>query len=116
MLFGSFRRMSAALLSLALVFGPAAYSVHASGMDAKMIMTMSSDMHSTGACDDCDGNQAGVPAGACSMCCSGVTAVSPSVAEFARLPIEAHGHAFARVMTGLDGPPDPYPPRSTVLS
>jgi hypothetical protein len=122
MLLGLTRRICATLLSFALLLGPAAYSVHASGMNAKMITAMSSDMHSSGACDDCDGNKAGAPASACSviscsgMSCSGMIAVLPGAAQFARLAVEAHGHAFASVMRGLDAPPDPYPPKATVLS
>ena len=116
MLLGLTRRICAMLLSFALLLGPTAYSVHASGLNARMTTAMSGDMHSSGLCDDCDGNKAGVPAGACSVICSGMIAVLPGAAQFARLPVEAHGHVFARVMTGLDAPPDPYPPKATVLS
>ena len=116
MLLGLTRRIFAALVSVALMLGPAGYSAQAASMSAKAVMAMSSDMHSPAKCDDCGGNKAGVPAGACALNCSGIVAVSPGAAAFVSVPDETHGAVFAPIMIGLDTPPDPYPPRSTVLS
>ena len=116
MRFALVRRISAVVLALALAMGPAMYSVHSSAMTAKMAVAASSDVHSPGTCDDCGGNKAGVPVGACSMYCSGMIAVSPGVPIFDTLLVETPGHVAARGMTGLATPPDPYPPRPSILS
>lgn len=110
------RRISAALLSLTLVMGPAMYAIHAPALSTKMAVAASSDMHLPGKCDDCGGNKAGMPIGTCSMACNGMIAVSPDVPVLDALLVETHGHVAARGMTGLVAPPDPYPPRPTVLS
>ena len=113
MLFALVRRIPAVVLTLALVLGPATYSVHASVMGAKMAVAASSDMHSPGKCDDCGGD---VPVGACSVHCGGMTAVSPGITVFEGTPVETHGYFTTRGMAGYDAPPDPYPPRPAVLS
>src|SRR6266508_3538152 len=101
MLFDMVRRICAALLTLALAFGPAVSSAHASSMGAKMTVAALSDMHSWGKCDDCGGSKGGMPVGACSMNCSGVTAVSSGSAVFQWLPVQPHGQVVTPRMTGL---------------
>ena len=114
--FDMVRRLSAVLVTLALAFGPGAGSVHASSMGAKMAMAASSATHSPSKCDDC-GAKGGMSGGACSVNCSGLTALfSADNAVFDRLPVETRGPYDTRHRTGHADPPDPYPPRPTILS
>ena len=112
------RRISAALLTLALVFGPAAMGVHASSMGAKIAVAASNDTHSPGKCDDCGAAKAGISAGVCSVVtCSGISAIpSSEQAVFDWLPAETFGPYDPRHRAGHADPPDPYPPRLTILS
>lgn len=114
MSFNAVRRLFAILLSLTL--GPAVNDVHASSMGTKMAMICLSGAHAQGNCYDCPASKSGLPLGACSACCIGVPAVSPEVAAIDSLPTEAQGYLTPSLLADHHIPPDPYPPRSTVLS
>lgn len=116
MLFDLVRRLSATLLILSLAVGPAVNSVHASSMGAKMAVTAASDTQSPGKCDGCAGGKNGVAPVLCSVYCAGVTAAPLDVARIDFLPVEIFGRLATRQLAGLQVPPDPYPPRPTVLS
>lgn len=110
------RRIAAALVTLALVFGPGVNSVYASSMGAKMAVAASSDPHSPSNCGDCGAVKANLSG--CSVAyCSGVIAF-PSVGTvvFDGLPADRLGSYDTRRMTGRVNPPDPYPPKPTILS
>lgn len=110
------RRFAAILLTLALALGPGMSGAFASPDHGKAVIMMSSDMHSSGKCNDCDGSKAGMPVATCSISCSGITAVSPGTVAAGRLPKTVNGFTAASDMTGRNIPPDPYPPRPTILS
>lgn len=119
MVIDTVRRISAVILALALVFGPAGGGAYASlgGLKAA-VMTASSDSHSPGKCNDCGAGKGGISAGLCSSAafCSGfaIPPVSHLVPERLlagrALAYEAHH------LTGRAQAPDPYPPRVTILS
>ena len=115
MSFNVVRRLLAILLTLSLTLGPAVNGVHASSMGAKMAVMSLSDAHAQGNCNDCPGSKSGLSLGACSVCCTGVPAVSPNVAAIDFLPAETQGYLTPGLLADHHIPPDPYPPRSTVL-
>src|SRR5260370_18832184 len=80
MSFNVVRRLFAILLTLSLTLGPAGSGVHASSMGATMAVVSLSDAHGQGDCNDCPGSKSGVPPRPCSVCCTGVCAVSPVLA------------------------------------
>lgn len=111
------RRTIVALLALALLLGPGAgaYS-HAAG-GGKSTMAMSGDMQSSGKCNDCDGGKAGLPVAACNMSCVGIVGLSESPAVLAiPTPAVFVGSRTTFVLTGQDVSPNPYPPRTDILS
>jgi hypothetical protein len=117
MLFDMVRRISAILLTLSLAFGPGALSVHASSMGAKMAAVASSATHSPSKCDDCGAAKAGMSGGTCAVNCSGLTAFfSADEALFDWLPVNTRKPYGARHGNGHTAPPEPYPPRPTILS
>lgn len=111
------RRIAAILLSLALALGPGMSGAFASPENGKAAVMMSSDMHSFGKCNDCDGGKAAMPVATCSISCSGIMAFPPgTMTVVPLLETAAVGFVTAPNMTGRNIPPDPYPPRSTILS
>jgi hypothetical protein len=110
------RRIAAILLTLALALGPGMGGVLASPAGGKAVVTMSSDMHSSGKCDDCGGSKAGMPVATCSISCIGIMGLSKSPAVASRALPAVHGFVTTSNMTGRNVPPDPYPPRPTSLS
>jgi hypothetical protein len=86
------------------------------GVNAAVI-TVSGDGHAPGKCDDCGANGA-VPTGLCSpgAFCSGFAV--PAVSLFVPEPLPAYqAPAYEpHHLTGRADAPDPYPPRSTILS
>ena len=113
MSFDVVRPLLAVVLTLSLTLGPAVNGVQASSMGAKMAMISLSD---GGNCNDCPESKSGLPLGACSVCCTGVAAVSADVAAIDFLPGETQGYLTSSPLTDRHIPPDPHPPRSTVLS
>jgi len=110
------RPLLAVLLTLSLTLGPAVNGVHASSMGAKMAMISLSDADAQGNCNDCPESKSGLPLGSCSVCCTGVAAVSADVAAIDFLPGETQRYLPSNLLPDRHVPPDPYPPRSTVLS
>jgi len=113
------RRIAAVLLTLVFVFGPVANGVYAFSMGAKMTVTASSDAHSPSKCDDCGAAKGRMPAGTCSAAsyCSGPTTFpSANNAVFGPLPGNMLAPYDARHLTGSADAPDPYPPRTIILS
>ena len=113
---GKMRRISAVLLTLALAVGLVTHSVANLDVGLKPAMAAaSSDMPMSGKCDGCGDEQKGMDA-ACVAYCSGVL-VSPVVAAVMDvLTADILGPSVVRALTGRTPPPDPYPPRPTILS
>lgn len=111
------RRIAAILLTVALALGPGMSGVFAAPDHGQSMVMMSSDMHSSGKCNDCDGGKAGMPATACSIGCSGIVAVAPDATAAVVPPSETViALVAASDLTGRTIPPEPYPPRSTILN
>jgi hypothetical protein len=113
---GVFGRFSAVLLILSLVLGTAGVGVRASSMTAKMASIASSDMSGQGGCNDCAGSKSGVPVNVCSMYCIGMAAVFPETVAIDGVAGEIRQYLTPRLLAGHHVSPDPYPPRSVVLS
>lgn len=112
------RRISGLLVALALIVGPGMSSVYAASMAAKMTVAASSDMHSPGKCDDCGSTNASMSVGMCSaLYCSGFAAFPfSSHAVFDGMSADTHVPCDGRHIARRVNPPDPYPPRLTILS
>jgi len=116
MSFNVVRPLLAVVLTLSLTVGPAVNAVHASSMGAKMAVISLSDADAQGNCNDCPESKSGLPPGACSVCCTGVSAVSADVGAIDFRSGEAQRYLPSSLLPDHHIPPDPYPPRSTVLS
>jgi len=108
------RRLCAVFLALTLAVGVSTPAVHASDMGVKMAAAAASDMPMPCKCD-CGGNDK-MSVTSCSSQCSGIPAIqAPSLAldivlvhvRIALATPPANGHTR---------PPDPYPPRPTILT
>ena len=114
------RRVFAIVLSVALATGVAVRSVQALAMDvaapaATAAATTDTGMPMSGKCDGCAGDEKAMAA-ACSGLCSGAVAVLPVVVTFDPISVETIDPSDTQAATGHAFPPDPYPPRPTVLS
>ena len=117
MRFGFPRRWLALCTVLALSLGLVAHSFAAAEMDAKMMTAAAaSEMSLWGGCDGCNGDGDGMLATGCFALCGGAAAVLPSFAPIKAANLEPAAPTAARSNLGRRGPPDPYPPRPSVLS
>lgn len=116
------RRISAVLMALVLAVGLVTHGfggpdmIVKSDMTAASEMPMSSDMPMQGKCDGCAGDEKGVAPAACSAFCGAVISVPLVAVVLYAVPIETLRPTAALGATGYADPPDPYPPRSTILS
>lgn len=113
------RRLVVIVLSAALATGLVVRSVQALAMDIAMpaataAATTDTGMPMSGTCNGCAGDDNAMAAG-CSALCSGVVAVLPVVVAFGPVCVETIGPSAAPAAVGHAFPPDPYPPRPTVL-
>lgn len=91
------------------------HGAQGSEMAAKMIST-TADMPMPDDCDDCGGDDGMDPAACTAICASSAPAILPIKAV-----IIAQGRAgrttFARsAPSGSSGPPEPYPPRLSIIT
>jgi hypothetical protein len=116
------RRISALLAALVLAVGLVTHGfagpdiVVQSAATAAIDMPMSGDMPMPGKCDGCAGDEKGVAPAACSAFCGAVIAAPSVMAIFDAVPIETLAPSAGAIFTGHTDPPDPYPPRPTILS
>ena len=118
------RRLCAVFLALTLAVGVSTHGVHASDMGVKMAASAASGMPMPGKCAsgmpmpgkcDCGGNDK-MSVASCSSQCTGISAIqAPSLALDIVL-VGGYADVAAPPATGHTRPPDPYPPRPTVLS
>jgi hypothetical protein len=110
------RHLGHLLLALALAMGVVTYAAQATGMDGKMSMAASA-MHM---CDqgDCStgGSEPCKSQGTCALLCSGVIGLPATTAVLDVPPAATAPDGTIRVGPGWSAPPDPYPPRLSVLS
>jgi hypothetical protein len=116
------RRISTLLAALVLAVGLAAHgfagpqTVVKSAVTATTDMPMSGDMPMPGKCNGCAGDEQGTAPAACSAFCSAMIAVPSAAAVFAAIAIGTLGPSATPIVTGRADPPDPHPPRATILS
>jgi hypothetical protein len=116
MLLDRIRRISILSAALVLAAGLVAHGFAGQEMVVKSAMTAAGDMPMPGKCDGCAGDEKGVAPAACSAFCGAVIAV-PSVADVSdAVPSDTLGPSAGATVTGHADPPDPYPPRPTILS
>jgi hypothetical protein len=114
MSFNAVRRLLVILLTLSLTLGSAVSRVHASSMSMHTEM-ISLGAHHQGNCKDCPGSKNGLSSGECSACCTAVPGVSVPVAAIDIVPAEKQRYLKPKSLADYRIPPDPYPPRPTVL-
>jgi hypothetical protein len=122
MLLAKLHRIPAFLLALVLAGGLVGHSF--SGPDvivkpaisAASSMPVSGDMPSQGKCNGCAGDEKGLAPTACSVFCS--TVIAPAVVDLTlyAVPAEILAPTSGSRAVGRAHPPDPYPPRTTILS
>lgn len=110
---GTIRRLSAFLLTLALVVGFAAHGVKAAHMGAAMA-AVATDPAMPDGCGGCDGD--GRAALACSALCAGYVATVPVPVSVDAIENAFRHGIIAVAGVGLRGPPDPFPPKPSVLT
>jgi hypothetical protein len=115
------RRVLAVLLAAMLVVAGTVHGVHATDMSIKMaatakMTTATGDVPMPGGCNGCGGDDHGMSAAACFAVCGGAIAILPSVPLVAAVTLVSLPAAQAVSVAGLHGPPEPYPPRPTILT
>jgi hypothetical protein len=116
------RRISALLSALVLAVGLVTHGFAGTDMVVKFSMTAAADMPKandmpmSGKCDGCAGDEQGVAPAACSAFCGAVIAAPSVAAVFDAVPIGTLGPSAGAIVPGHADPPDPYPPRPTILS
>jgi len=110
------RRLSALFLALALIMAGVGQGVQASDMAAKMMATTAaSDMSMPGGCGGCSGDDQGMPMACFAVCVGSVFAILPATPAIAAAGLVSPPARPIVVIAGHHGPPDPYPPRPTIL-
>ena len=111
------RRILAALMAIVLAIGLSTHGLGGPNMITSSAMALASDMPMSGdmpgKCDGCAGDEKGLAV--CSAFCGTVIAFPVAVVFFA-IPAERLTPTSERIAFGRADPPDPYPPRSIVLS
>ena len=116
------RRPLAVLLVLALSLGLVTHSVPGSGSvataaeTANMSMDTAMDMPATGDCNGCAGDEKGLMPTACYVFCGSTVGSSLLPVPLEAVPLTTLLPRDAVIGSGYIGPPDPYPPKSLVLS
>jgi hypothetical protein len=87
-----------------------------SAMTTASDMPISSDMPMPGKCNGCAGNEKGVAPAACSAFCGAVIALPMMAVVLYAVPVETLNPTAGPAAIGHATPPDPYPPRTTILS
>lgn len=121
MSFWTIRRISALLTALVLAVGLIAPGFGAPHVIVKSTMTVANDMPMSGdmpgKCNGCAGHEKGIAAAACSSVLCGSVTVFPSLTVvLTAVPAEAPKPSDGPDASGRAVSPDPYPPRTTILS
>jgi len=120
MLAKGFRRILVVCLALVLSVGLAAhfsvvdFDAKASAVTAAMSSDRPADMPMQGKCDGCGGHQK-APAACAAFCASLFALPTPSVA-LEVFPAKTEIPFTGWFATGFAEPPDPHPPRTSILS
>lgn len=110
------RHLGHLLLALALAMGLVTLAARATSMDGRMSMAASAiQMCDHGDCGG-GGSEPCKSQGTCALLCSGVIGLPATTAVLDVPPAVTAPHVTIRVGPGWSAPPDPYPPRLSVLS
>lgn len=85
-------------------------------MAGKMVMTSADDMAMPSGCNGCGGDDQGMPTTCFAVCGNGVFAILPVAPAIAKIVSVSPLAPSVASIAGYHGPPDPYPPRFTILS
>ena len=116
------RRVPAFLAALVLAVGLIAHGVGGPDITVKSAMTTASDMSMPsgmpmpGKCNSCAGNEKGVAPAVCAAFCSAVIALPVAPVVLHAVPAETLSPTHESDASGFADPPDPHPPRSSILS
>ncbi len=123
MLAEKMRRLFVMFLALALTAGLVAHSVptpnlggHSAPMMMALAMDAAPDMPMPCKSDGCAGDEKGLMPAACAAFCNSVAASPVLPILFDAVPIATMWPPNGTALTGLTGPPDPYPPRPIRMS
>ncbi len=108
--------LSVVLLVLALATGPAANGMRLSTMTGNSETIALSAAQAMGPSADCGGSKSGARFGACSVHCTGVITFSTELVLLDDIAPAKQTYREPRTLIGYRARPDPYPPRSIVLS
>jgi hypothetical protein len=113
------RRLLVIALSVALSAGLVLRSAQAIAMDtmappAAAAAATPDAMPMPGKCDGCPGQEKAMAA--CSAFCANVSALLPAVIELVPIAVETVGPRVEASASGHVFPPDPYPPKPSILS
>jgi len=114
MVSGIARRLLVVTLSMALAIGVSAHAARATHMDLMAPDAMATHMPMSGKCDGCRDNQKTMAA--CAACCTSVVGLPATSFVLELVPVEAFEPIAGPSATDHAIPPDPYPPRTAVLS
>lgn len=114
MLFDWIRRQFV-LLILLLAVGVAGHSIHAANLGAETMVAPVNCVSNADQCDRGDDHNAVLLSSCSSFNCNAAPAVQGASISVEVLPTSVIPVA-AFAMTGRKDPPDPYPPRPTILS
>ncbi len=115
------RDASTVLMALVLAVGLAMHGFGGSDLMIKSVMTAAGDMPMSSdspmqKCDGCAGDEKGVAPAACSAFCGAVIALPLQAATLDAVPAETLSPMAGPDSIGRADPPEPYPPRPTILS
>jgi hypothetical protein len=115
------RRLFVVVLSVALAGGLVVRSVQCGIVDtmapaaATAAASIDTDMPMSGKCNGCAGDEEAMAA-ACSALCGSAVALLPFAVAFEQASIETVSPRISSPVTAHAFPPDPYPPRPSILS
>lgn len=104
------------LVALMVAFGLGGQGAFAASMGGKMQASAAMGMPDGADCQGCGGDHVGMAMGACVAVCAGVVALPSAFIAVPNAAAERLTTAAEADGAGRFGPPDPYPPRRTVLS
>ena len=118
MSFDKIRRLSTLLMAVVLAVGLITHGFGGPNIVAKSAMGAAHDMPMmpmSGKCDGCAGDEKGVMPTACDAFCGAVITM-PLAVILDAVPAEILNPTAGPDAIGHTLPPDPYPPRTTILS
>ncbi|MGH6701841.1 MAG: hypothetical protein ACRECG_00295 [Bradyrhizobium sp.] len=85
-------------------------------MATKMTTAAANDLPMPGGCSGCSGDDQGMSMACFAVCGSVAVAILPVAPAIAAVGLVSPSTPPVAAIAGHHGPPDPYPPRPTILS